>query len=98
MQASIIAANLVAAAPAAGDAPSVFRIDGVTAFLTTVFGLILVVTAIWMGWRSKKAKVSENGTVLANIGLASIVFIIGAGAVALPFAKSLLSFFFNVSV
>lgn len=102
MQASNLAAQVAAkittAVPAADDAPSLFKIDGFTKFATTVFGLVLILTAIYMGWRSKKAKVSENGNILANVGLASVVFIFGAMGVALPYAKSILSFFTNTDI
>ena len=98
MQTTTFIAAKATALPAAGEAPSFFKLDAISAFAAAVFGIICIFVAVFMAWRAKKAKISENGTILGNLGLAAVAFVIGAGSLALPFAKSIVGFFTNTSL
>lgn len=94
-----VAARIPAAAPdpaPADTGPSFFKTAAWSTFGATIFGLILVAVAIFMAWNAKKGNVKQNGNIVANVGLAALVFVLGITAALFPAIKTALTYFFNI--
>lgn len=96
-----LATELLALALEPKPAPTTslfLNLEGIASTARTVFGIILLIVAVGMVWRSKKAKIKENGTILGNVGMAAFVMVLASGAMLWPAIKSFIATFTTLPV